>query len=53
MPRTITISDLPAPGPELSDEELAGIAGGMRPNGTHSTRSWDPDTGTEITDHDF
>jgi putative ATP-grasp target RiPP len=32
MPQTITINDLPAEGPELSDEELAGISGGMRPN---------------------
>ena len=31
MSDSIAINDLPAQGPELTDEELAGVSGGQRP----------------------
>jgi len=55
MPHTITIEDIPAHGAELSDEELAGVAGGMQPlspfNG--SSKCLDLDAGTTDRDPDF
>jgi putative ATP-grasp target RiPP len=39
MARDITIIDLPTQGAELSDDELAGIAGGMPPCGCGSSKT--------------
>jgi putative ATP-grasp target RiPP len=52
MPRSISIDDLPVQGPELSDEELGGIAGG-RPCTCNSSKCLDIDRGTTDTDEDF
>ncbi len=52
MARSISIDDITAHGPELSDEELAGIAGG-RPCTCNSSKCIDIDAGTTDTDEDF
>jgi len=54
MSRTITITDLPSEGAELSDDELAGVAGGLRCDYCHSSKCIDvAGGGTVDTDEDF
>jgi putative ATP-grasp target RiPP len=54
MARTITVEDLRPEGMELTDEELAGIAGGMRDRDTlSSSKCIDMETGSTDRDPDF
>lgn len=53
MPSTIRIDELSPNGPELSDEELLHVAGGMRPDYQPTDKSFDPETGQQDAAFDF